>query len=188
MSTVQRFPIVEYDDANDEVKRIYDEVVEQMGVPFVPNWFKCQGSNATLLAASWAKVRATLLEGKVPRVLKELILHHVSEKRGCTYCAVAHGMMADSMGGQLCQNADFKLTADLQSEYIPASYQTAVHVVSKCALDPTSTSNDDFEALQRVGFSEEEVHELMAQADLVNMLTTIADIAGVPLDDAFMAT
>jgi hypothetical protein len=37
MSTVQRFPIVEYDDANDEVKRIYDEVVEQMGVPFVPN-------------------------------------------------------------------------------------------------------------------------------------------------------
>lgn len=182
MSANARFLVIEYDDADEQLKALYDEIMQLMGVPFVPNWFKCQGGNPDLLAASWAKVKAVLLQGQIPRVVKELILHNVSKKRDCVYCATAHGMMADSMSSQLCEVEGFRATADLESEHIPAKYKTAVRIVTKCALDSRSTTNGDFATLRTAGFSDDEIHELMSQADLVNMLITIADIAGIEVD------
>ncbi len=182
MSANARFPVVEYDTADETLKTLYDEIMQLMGVPFVPNWFKCQGGSPDLLAASWAKVKAVLLQGQIPRVVKEMILHNVSKKRDCVYCATAHGMMADSMSAQLCAIEGFRATADLESTHIPAHYKTAVRIVTKCALDPRSTTDDDFAILRTAGFSDAEIHELMSQADLVNMLTTIADIAGIEVD------
>ena len=40
--------------------------------------------------------------------------------------------------------------------------------------------------IEDAGFDEEEVQELMAQADLVNMLNTIADISGIKIDNELL--
>jgi alkylhydroperoxidase family enzyme len=37
-----------------------------------------------------------------------------------------------------------------------------------------------------VGFDQAEIQELMAQADLVNMLNTIADISGIKIDNELL--
>ena len=50
-------------------------------LPFVLNWFKCQGDNATLLAGNWAKLKSTLMQGGVPNVLKQLIIFNASRER-----------------------------------------------------------------------------------------------------------
>ena len=47
MTNSKRFSIVEYPEASDQVKSIYDETMKEMGIPFVLNWFKCQGNNPT---------------------------------------------------------------------------------------------------------------------------------------------
>ncbi len=183
-----RFRIVEYPEANQEVKSIYDDTMKQMGIPFVLNWFKCQGSNPILLKGNWEKLRSTMLIGKIPFILKQLIIYNISQKKGCNYCTHAHGIMADSLSKTLCDDEGFKVTESMQSDYIPASYKAAIRIVTKCALRPLSTTEEDFEELREEGFSEHDIQELMALADLTNMLNTIADISGIKIDNELMET
>ena len=186
MSATNRFKIVEYHEASEEVKAIYDDTMRQMGIPFVLNWFKCQGSNATLLRGNWEKLKSTMIQGNIPFILKQLIIYNISQKKGCRYCAHAHGIMADSLSKTLVTEDGFIPTQNIDSNYIPSSYKTAIQIVTKCALQPIETSEKDFEDLRDEGYSDGEIQELMALADLTNMLNTIADISGIKVDNELM--
>ncbi|MDT0688407.1 carboxymuconolactone decarboxylase family protein [Salegentibacter sp. F188] len=183
-----RYPMVSYEEATQEVKEIYDDTKKTLQLPFVLNWFKCQGDNATLLKGNWSKLKNTLMEGEVPNVLKQLIIYNVSKKRGCHYCSHAHGIFADSMSSMISEDENFKATENIDSPTMPLSYRTAVNVVTKAALNHDQISDADFEELENAGFSKKEIQELMAQADLVNMLNTIADVSGIKIDNELLET
>jgi AhpD family alkylhydroperoxidase len=181
-----RFTMVDYHEAIPEVKELFDETMKTLQLPFVLNWFKCQGNNAILLRGNWSKLKSTLIEGNVPNILKQLIIYNVSKERGCDYCAKAHGIFADSMSGMISKEEGFKVTNDLNSPSLPNSYKSAIRVVTKAALHSDSISDDDFSELAAEGFTSEEIQELMAQADLVNMLNTIATISGIKVDNELL--
>ncbi|MCJ8164883.1 carboxymuconolactone decarboxylase family protein [Pontibacter sp. E15-1] len=181
-----RFRTVSYEEATPEVKAIYEETMQSLQLPFVLNWFKCQGGNETLLRGNWAKLRSTLLEGQVPNVLKQLIIYNVSKERGCDYCAHAHGIFADSMSRMISDDENFRATEDLNSPILPQSYKVAIRVATKAALRTATVTDRDFDELQQEGFSEDEIQELMAQSDLVNMLNTIATVSGIKLDNELL--
>ncbi len=185
-ATTNRLQIVPINEATPEVKAIYEETMQELGIPFVLNWFKCQGGNAILLKGNWEKLKCTMLRGKVPFILKQLLIYQISKSKGCQYCAVAHGIIADSMSQTLTGDSAIKLTENIDSDYIPASYKTAIRIVTKCALHPADTTEQDFEDLRDEGFTDEEIQELMAHADLTNMLNTIADISGIKIDNELM--
>lgn len=182
MTNESRFGLVSYDDASPAVKAIYDDTMKTLQLPFVLNWFKCQGNNPTLLSGNWTKLKHTLMEGIVPNVLKQLIIYNVSAKRGCNYCSEAHGIFANSMKDSISTDPDYQAT-DLESPKLPQSYKTAIQVVTYAALNPAKVGDKEFDQLASAGFSMEESQELMAQADLVNMLNTLADISGIQLDN-----
>ncbi|CCH02394.1 hypothetical protein FAES_4395 [Fibrella aestuarina BUZ 2] len=175
------FRLVQYEEATPEVQQLYDETRQALGLPFVLNWFKCQGNNPVLLRGNWTKLRATLLLGVVPNIIKQLIIYNVSTQRGCHYCATVHGLFANRLGNVFGEQ--FRVTDEMNSELIPLSYRTAVRVVTKAALQPKAITEDHFSQLTAVGFNGQEIQELMAQADLVNMLNTIADISGIRIDN-----
>ncbi|MFC6858830.1 carboxymuconolactone decarboxylase family protein [Zunongwangia atlantica] len=185
---LSRYPMVSYDDASAEVKAIYDDTKKTLQLPFVLNWFKCQGGNATLLEGNWNKLKNTLMKGDVPNVLKQLIIYNVSKSRGCNYCSHAHGIFADSMSSMISEEEGFKATENIDSPSMPASYRKAVTIVTKAALQHSEISDEDFAELEAVGFSNAEIQELMAQADLVNMLNTIADVSGIKIDNELLET
>lgn len=186
--TSRRFKVVSYKNASPRVQALYDETMQTLQLPFVLNWFKCQGNNATLLEGNWIKLKTTLLEGKVPNILKQLIIYNVSQQRGCDYCAHAHGIFADSMSGLISSDEGFRVTDDLDSPQLPDSYKTAIKIVTKAAIDTNELLDEDFERLADAGFTEDEIQELMAQADLVNMLNTIATISGIKVDNELLET
>ncbi|MDJ1485189.1 carboxymuconolactone decarboxylase family protein [Cytophagaceae bacterium YF14B1] len=179
------FTIVSYNEAIPEVQKIYDETKKELGIPFVLNWFKCQGNNAILLRGNWEKLRSTLIMGNVPNLVKQLIIYNVSSKRKCEYCATAHAIFANMMGKAIGGN-DFIITENQDSDIIPVSYKTALRVVTKGALHPETIGQEDFDELYEAGFDSGEIQELMAQADLVNMLNTIADISGIKVDNELL--
>ncbi|WP_460879687.1 carboxymuconolactone decarboxylase family protein [Pontibacter rugosus] len=72
---------------------------------------------------------------------------------------------------------------DLESSLLPNSYKTAIRLVTKAALYSEELTDEDFQDLKQEGFTDAEVQELMAQADLVNMLNTIATVSGIKLDN-----
>lgn len=183
-----RYRMVSYEQASPAVKEIYDDTKKTLQLPFVLNWFKCQGDNATLLKGNWSKLKHTLMEGEVPNVLKQLIIYNVSKKRGCHYCSHAHGVFADSMSSMISEEEGFKATKNIDSPSMPVSYRTAIQVVTKAALHHDQFSDADFKELEEAGFSGKEIQELMAQADLVNMLNTIADVSGIKIDNELLET
>ncbi|WP_010229705.1 carboxymuconolactone decarboxylase family protein [Gillisia marina] len=187
-TTTSRYQMISYDDASPEVQAIYDDTKKTLQLPFVLNWFKCQGDNATLLNGNWNKLKSTLMEGEVPNVLKQLIIYNVSKERGCNYCSHAHGIFADSMSSMISEAEGFKATENLDSPSMPVSYRTAVNVITKAALDHKNIGDADFEELENAGFNRKEIQELMAQADLVNMLNTIADVSGIKIDNELLET
>ena len=181
-NTQSIFGIVDYEDAIPEVQAVYDDAKKNLGLPFVLNWFKCQGSNLTLLRGNWAKLKSTLVEGAVPNVIKQLIIYNVSSERNCEYCAQAHRIFANLMGKPLSDDPSFNAADDMDSDLIPQSYKIAVSVVTEAALQSGNITEEHIFRLVDAGFSDAEIQELFAQADLVNMLNTIANISGIKLD------
>lgn len=188
LSARPRFRMVSYEEASPAVKEIYDDTKKTLQLPFVLNWFKCQGDNELLLQGNWSKLKNTLMEGNVPNVLKQLIIYNVSKQRGCNYCSHAHGIFADSMSSMISDDKDFKATEQINSPSMPVSYRTAVKIITKAALNHDEITDEDFEELSNAGFSQKEIQELMAQADLVNMLNTIADVSGIKIDNELLET
>ncbi len=188
LQTQSRYKMVSYDDATEEVKAIYDDTKKTLQLPFVLNWFKCQGDNAILLKGNWSKLKNTLMEGQVPNVLKQLIIYNVSKQRGCNYCSHAHGIFADSMSSMISEEKGFRATQSLNSPSMPVSYRIAVQIVTKAALEHSEITDEDFSELEKAGFTSREIQELMAQADLVNMLNTIADVSGIRIDNELLET
>ncbi len=186
--THSRYKMVSYNDATVEVRAIYDDTKKTLQLPFVLNWFKCQGDNALLLKGNWSKLKNTLMEGQVPNVLKQLIIYNVSKQRGCNYCSHAHGIFADSMSSMISQEEGFRATQSLNSPSMPVSYRIAVQIVTKAALEHSQITDEDFSELEKAGFTAKEIQELMAQADLVNMLNTIADVSGIKIDNELLET
>lgn len=187
-NTQSRYKMISYEQASPQVREIYDDTKKTLQLPFVLNWFKCQGDNEVLLKGNWSKLKNTLMEGQVPNVLKQLIIYNVSKQRGCNYCSHAHGIFADSMSSMISEEDGFRATQSLNSPSMPVSYKTAIQVVTKAALDHSKISEEDFSELENAGFTSREIQELMAQADLVNMLNTIADVSGIKIDNELLET
>jgi len=179
---MKNFSIINYDKASPRVQEIYDDIKKTLKIPFVLNWYKCQGNNPTLLAGNWAKVKSTLIDGKIPLLIKLLIIYKVSTKRNCIYIAAVHGVFANMIGKELSPDDDFLLTESMDGDQVPHSYKVAVDVVTEVALNNGQVTPAHYEKLLSAGFNEEEILELFSQADLVNMINTLANVSGIKVD------
>ncbi|MEX2575836.1 MAG: carboxymuconolactone decarboxylase family protein, partial [Halofilum sp. (in: g-proteobacteria)] len=76
------------EDVPAESQRILKEIEGGMGR--IPNLFLTYAPYPPLLRANWEKVKVALMEGELPRRVKETIALLVSQDNGCRYCVAAH--------------------------------------------------------------------------------------------------
>lgn len=95
MATVK---LVEEKDADDQVRKVYDDIKQVFRLPFVPNLFKAMGHHPVYLETTWARVKAIMGPGKLDRKTKEIIAVAVSATNGCEYCVNAHTAALRSLG------------------------------------------------------------------------------------------
>jgi alkylhydroperoxidase family enzyme len=144
------------------------------------------GENARLLRGNWEKTRSSLVEGQVPHLLKELILFTISTRRGVDYCSACHAHAALSLDPSL-RLADLEsLTRSGAYETMPPAFRVAIDIVSRSALEPYSFGDEEMAALERAGFTRDEIPELLAQADLAMMFNTITSTYRLPLDAEYV--
>ncbi len=78
--------MIEEEEATGKVKDIYEEIMKQLGIDFVPNLYKVMAPNPNYLEANWNKVKTIMVEeGKLDRLTKEIIVVAVSAVNGCDY-------------------------------------------------------------------------------------------------------
>ncbi len=185
---MKRVTLFEYDAAAPEVQAIYDEIMETMGSPDVLNVFKALGNNENVLRAVWLMLKNTLVAGEIPSLLKQLILFRISIKAGNKYCTSLHAHGACSLDSTLNYDDLIALSEGEALEKLPASFQVALDIVSRAALEPKSVANKDFgleDELRDAGFSESEIDELLALGYFGVMMNTVVDAYDIPLEAPF---
>lgn len=74
------------EDATGAVREVYDEIMSELGIDFVPNLYKAMAPNPALLAANWAKVKTVMgSDGELDHITKEAIAVAVSAVNACDY-------------------------------------------------------------------------------------------------------
>jgi alkylhydroperoxidase family enzyme len=180
---MKRAVLVEYEEASPEVRAIYDDIMATTGKPDVPNIMKALGNNPRMLQAVWTMFRNTVIQGEIPQLLKELILFRISIHAGNEYCRSLHAHSACTLDPTLSYRDLREMAEGKSLKTLPASFQTAIELVSKMALDPHSVEADRAsyeEELRDEGFSEAEIDELVAQAYFGVMMNTVTAAYDVP--------
>lgn len=185
---MKRQVLVEYEDAPPEIQAIYDEIMEVTGSPTVYNFLKAFGNNENVLRAVWSMTKYIIIEGEIPSLLKQLILFKISINVGNKYCTALHGHAALNLDPTLSFDDLMNLSEGKTSANLPASFQVAIDIVTKAALQPKIVADENFDfedQLRDEGFSEQEIDELMGQAYFGVMMNMVIDSFDIPWESPF---
>ena len=91
-------PLVEYHDATEDVKEIYDDIMATRGSDWVNNFWKALATQPELLRRTWQGVKSVMSDGALDSLTKEMIYIAVSATNSCDYCTNSHTAAARSKG------------------------------------------------------------------------------------------
>ncbi len=77
--------MIEPEEATGKVKGIYQEIMDEFGIDFVPNMYKVMGHKPDFLEAQWKKTQVVMRAEKLDKLTKEIIAVAVSAVSGCDY-------------------------------------------------------------------------------------------------------
>jgi AhpD family alkylhydroperoxidase len=92
------FPLIEYQDANAEVKAVYDDIMATRKTDYINNFWKAIAHDPSLLKRTWESLKAVMAPGVLEPLTKELLYIAVSVTNNCQYCIASHTASAFSKG------------------------------------------------------------------------------------------
>ena len=99
--------LIEYADANAEVRAVYDDIMATRKTDRINNFWKALASHPPTLRRTWESVKEVMAPGALDPLTKEMIYVAVSASNGCDYCIASHTAsarrqgMTDKMLGEL---------------------------------------------------------------------------------------
>ena len=103
MSTVA---LIEYEDAPDRVRAVYDDIRAVRKTDFINNFWKALANNPQQLETTWQQVKTVMGPGTLDPVTKEMIYIAVSVANACEYCIHSHTAAARAKGMSVEQHAE----------------------------------------------------------------------------------
>jgi AhpD family alkylhydroperoxidase len=107
---------IEYADASDEVRAVYDDIMATRKVDWINNYWKVLAHHPPTLRRMWATMKEVMGPGAIDPVAKELIYLAVSITNGCGYCIASHGAGARKKGMTAEQHAELVAIVGLANE------------------------------------------------------------------------
>lgn len=175
-------PLVDPATVTDPLaQQTFREIEQELGFGMVPNIFRSMGGQPHILAANWQKFKATILQGSLPRNVKEMVGVVVSTINNSTYAQQVHLHSLSVQGVEtlwLQQLAD----ASADDNNLPDTLQAMVAFTRVAARDPHALTPEHYTALTDAGLTEAEVREVIATIDLFQSVNSYTDLVRVPLD------
>lgn len=157
-----------------ERKEILSQIHSAFGT--TPNMFKAIANSTSALKMMWSAFGA-LGAGKIGAKLGEQIAVAVANANHCEYCLAAHTALGKGAGltSEIMSLAQTGKSSDPKT-------QAALTFALKLVKERANVSSDDISELKKVGFTDEEVAEILAHVAL-NIFTNYTNVAfNVPLD------
>ena len=171
---MSRIEPVNYEQADDKVKRSFDAVKAKLGT--VPNMVKTMAQSPAVVE-SYLNFSGALAGGKLDARLREQIALITAEVNGCGYCASAHTAIGKMVG----QDTDAILAAR-KGHSSDAKIEVALKFARTLILNRGEVSDVDVQEVRDAGFSDGEIGEIVANVAL-NVFTNYFNIvAGTEID------
>lgn len=90
--------LVEYEDANPEVRAVYDDIMRSRKTDQVNNFWKALANDPPALKRTWDTLKSIMGPGHLDPLVKEMIYIAVSVTNNCEYCIRSHTASARSKG------------------------------------------------------------------------------------------
>jgi AhpD family alkylhydroperoxidase len=90
--------LVEYRDANAEVRAVYDDIMATRKTDWINNFWKAIAHDPATLKRTWESIKETMGPGALDPLTKELIYVAVSVTNNCHYCIASHTASAVKKG------------------------------------------------------------------------------------------
>lgn len=90
--------LIEYQDARDEVRAVYDDIMKTRGVDWINNFWKALANDPRELRRVWDNVKQVMAPGALDPLVKEMVYVAVSATNGCEYCTHSHTAAARKKG------------------------------------------------------------------------------------------
>ncbi len=91
-------PMVEYEDADERVRAVYDRIMTRRGIDFIPNFWKTIAAHPPTLERIWNQLDEVMAPGRLDPLTKEIVAIAVSATNGCEYCVRSHTAAARKLG------------------------------------------------------------------------------------------
>ncbi|MFN8495964.1 MAG: peroxidase-related enzyme [Caldilineaceae bacterium] len=179
---MSQFPLIEYADVIDpKVKAIYEEISAELGFGIVPNLFKSMAINPAFLEANWKKFHAIVLQGRLPRTLKEMIGVAISNANQSEYALRVHLHSLSALG--ISEELLRCLVTDFEHCPLPQRQRQAIQFGLRAAKQPQRLTKTDYQELQELGLDEQEIFELIATASLFVAINQYTDAIKLEVDE-----
>ncbi len=159
---------------------IFQEIRTDLGFGMVPNLFQSMAGRPEFLEANWIKFRSTILQGLLPRTLKEMVGVAISQANQSQYALQVHLHSLSALG--ISEDILSMLQQDPTQCRLPEMQKQAILFGLKAGTTPQTLTTADFALLQDLGMSQEEIYELIATANLFTAVNQYTDAIGLDID------
>jgi uncharacterized peroxidase-related enzyme len=172
-------PMIEEEEATDEVARIYTELKREMQVPFVPNMTKALAVSPAALAIHWDFTRSFFKHTTLPQALTAMILFTIAETSNCEYCSAGNELTCRILG--IDEETLSALIKDL-GNVSPERIRAIIEFALKASHDPQGLVAEDYARVREQGITDEELVEIILIAAIGNYNDTLADALKIEVD------
>jgi AhpD family alkylhydroperoxidase len=92
------FGLIEYKDASDEVRAVYDDIMATRKTDWINNFWKALAHDPGTLKRTWEDVKQIMAPGAMDALTKELVYVAISVSNQCGYCIASHTAAARKKG------------------------------------------------------------------------------------------
>ena len=149
-------PLPSDEQLSTEAKEILNEIESKLGRR--PNLFRTYAHHPPLLRANWRKLKAVMMEGVLPRKLKESIALLVSDDNGCEYCVHAHSGALKALGVD-AETLEAVRGGELERAGFGEKERELIGLMRKANRTPHEVSGADFERVRSAGATDAELVE-----------------------------
>lgn len=182
-ATTCRVPLIDPATVSDPVvKSVFAEIERELGFGIVPNIFRALAGQPTILRATWDLFRAVVLQGVLPRAVKEMVGVAVSVANKSEYALKVH---LHSLGVQGVHSGVLTTLAagGVDVEGLAPSVAAIIRLAHKAAHHgPLAVDDADIAAAQEEGVTDAELAEVFAAIDLFQYVNSFTDLVRVPVD------
>ena len=181
---ISRYPVPKLDDLPEDIRSRMLEVQEKAG--FIPNVFLTLAHRPAEWRAFFAYHDALMeRESGLSKAEREMIVVATSGANDCHYCIVAHGAILRIYAKNPLV-ADQVATNYRKADVTPRQ-KAMLAFALKVSLASRELVDDDYTAVRKHGFTDEDIWDIGAIAAFFAMSNRMADLISMRPNDEFFA-